>query len=190
MTVKQDTHTAESGANEEEPEIVLDASASDGATDGTIPMVEAIPLPMGPIDDDPNPPPSYNPAYSNTTTTSGASSSSSPYTPVASSGASNTPVFHTSAVQQQVPPVQQQQQQQTPPGLPPGGRWVHLTKIGPATWTTCAIVSVITCFFTCFPCGVWAFLCPCDEERAYLVDGKLFDDHGRMIGSARSRRYR
>jgi hypothetical protein len=78
----------------------------------------------------------------------------------------------------------------SPPGVPPGGRWVKMRHIGNSTWITFGIVSAVTCLFMCFPCGVWAFLCPCDERDAYLVNAKLFDEHGDMIGSAKTRNYR
>mmetsp|Transcript_21444 Transcript_21444/g.40037 ORF Transcript_21444/g.40037 Transcript_21444/m.40037 type:complete len:183 (+) Transcript_21444:117-665(+) len=83
-----------------------------------------------------------------------------------------------------------QKQQPPPPGLPPGGRWVKLRHVGPNTWITCGILSAVFCVLFCFPCGIWAFCCPCDERRAYLINGRLFDEDGGMIGSAHSRVYR
>jgi hypothetical protein len=71
-----------------------------------------------------------------------------------------------------------------PPNAPLGGHWVSRKFTGPATWTTCAIVSICTCFFCFLPCGVWAFLCPCDKKRVYTCHGTAYDEHGRVVGSA------
>jgi hypothetical protein len=81
-------------------------------------------------------------------------------------------------------PSHQQQSQQVPPNAPPGGHWVSKKHIGPTTWTTCTIVSVITCFFCLFPCGVWALLCPCDKKLVYISQGKAYDEQGRVVGPA------
>eukprot|EP00525_Craspedostauros_australis_P000852 CAMPEP_0198113972 /NCGR_PEP_ID=MMETSP1442-20131203/5499_1 /TAXON_ID= /ORGANISM="Craspedostauros australis, Strain CCMP3328" /LENGTH=276 /DNA_ID=CAMNT_0043771183 /DNA_START=103 /DNA_END=933 /DNA_ORIENTATION=- len=80
-------------------------------------------------------------------------------------------------------------QAQTPPSgaalaLPPGGRWVEIKHVGPATWTICTAVSVFTCIFMLLPCGVWAFLCPCDSQTAYLANGTLYDRQGNVLGNA------
>lgn len=67
--------------------------------------------------------------------------------------------------------------------IPEGARWITVSFIGGTTWSICAIVSTITCCMTACPCGVWAFLCPCDEIRAYEVNGQVFDEFGRPLGS-------
>lgn len=74
--------------------------------------------------------------------------------------------------------------QQTPSGtpIPAGARWITVKHIGGVTWSICAIVSTVTCCLTLCPCGVWAFLCPCDEIRAYEVNGQVYDEHGRPLG--------
>jgi hypothetical protein len=76
------------------------------------------------------------------------------------------------------------QQSQVPPNAPPGGQWVMKKVIGPATWTTCTVVSVISCFFCLLPCGVWALLCPCDRKLVYACQGKAYDEQGRVVGLA------
>jgi hypothetical protein len=80
--------------------------------------------------------------------------------------------------------VPSHQQSQVPPNAPPGGQWVMKKHIGQKTWTTCTIVSVITCFFCLFPCGVWALLCPCDKKLVYISQGKAYDEQGRVVGPA------
>jgi len=79
--------------------------------------------------------------------------------------------------------------QACPPNTPPGGSWVAIRRVGPATWSMCFGISVVTCCCVLLPCGLWAFLCPCDQERAYLVNGKVFDEDGRMIGNARNMQF-
>jgi hypothetical protein len=80
--------------------------------------------------------------------------------------------------------VPSHQQSQVPPNAPPGGQWVMKKHIGQKTWTTCTIVSVITCFFCLFPCGVWALLCPCDEKLVYISQGKAYDEQGCVVSPA------
>ena len=75
-------------------------------------------------------------------------------------------------------------QAQVPPNAPPGGEWVRRKVIGPATWTTCTIISVVSCLFCLLPCGLWALLCPCDQKLVYAHHGKAYDEHGRVVGSA------
>jgi hypothetical protein len=72
--------------------------------------------------------------------------------------------------------------------IPVGARWVTVKRFGPATWTICAVVSVLTCLCCFLPCGLWALLCPCDSERAYELQGKIYDEHGRCLGNARNMR--
>ena len=67
--------------------------------------------------------------------------------------------------------------------IPVGARWITIKHIGGVTWTICGVVSTIFCCLMCCPCGVWAFLCPCDEIRGYVLDGQVFDEHGRPLGS-------
>ena len=201
MTIKDENanrlhgSSAPPASNVEEEFVVSgEAFAATGDANG-IPFATAVPI-------DDNVPPSYNPQYSGTvphssyaTTATGSgpppgamgitSSSQSQYPPFATDNGAAAPGgppggSGTSATAAAVPP----------PGVPPGGRWVLLQGPGANTWTVCTILSVIFCVFTCLPCGLWAFLCPCDERRAYLVNGKLFDEDGGMIGSAHSRRYR
>jgi hypothetical protein len=80
--------------------------------------------------------------------------------------------------------VPSHQQSQVPPNAPPGGQWVMKKHIGQTTRMTCAIVSVITCCFCLFPCGVWALLCPCDKKLACVSQGKACDQQGRILGPA------
>jgi hypothetical protein len=61
---------------------------------------------------------------------------------------------------------------------------------GPATWGSCTTISIITCFFTLLPCGLWMLLCPLDEKRAYKLQGQLYDERGQNIGNVGSRRFR
>jgi hypothetical protein len=75
-------------------------------------------------------------------------------------------------------------QVRVPPNAPPGGQWISKKVIGPATWSICTSVSILTCLFTCLPCGVWAFACPCDEKIVYVFQGTAYDEHGRVVGSA------
>jgi hypothetical protein len=77
-----------------------------------------------------------------------------------------------------------QQGAQVPPNAPPGGHWINKKYIGAATWSTCAIVSCVTCFLFLLPCGLWALLCPCDQKLVYVVHGKAYDGQGQVVGSA------
>ncbi len=152
--------------------------------------------------------------YTSTGIPQASAATTSPTTFIASP-ASVTPIIAT-----QQPQVQGTTTRPPPPGVPPGGRWVKLRGVGGNSefslcsktvgfvscpqffswnvmcssqcqaWLSCGIISAVFCIFMCFPCGVWAFCCPCDEESAYLVNGKLFDEGGGMIGSSRNRVYR
>lgn len=94
------------------------------------------------------------------------------------------PQTTTSAVVAQ--PQQPQQQQQQPMGqgstIPQGARWITIKHVGGVTWSLCAIISTLTCCIVLCPCGLWAFLCPCDEIRAYEINGQVYDEHGRPLG--------
>jgi hypothetical protein len=72
--------------------------------------------------------------------------------------------------------------------MPVDARWVRVKRCGPATWTICGLVSVFTCILCCMPCGFWALLFPCDYERAYEHQGKIYDEHGQYLGNARNMR--
>ena len=62
---------------------------------------------------------------------------------------------------------------------------VYVKRIGPQTWALCWSISMVTCLFTCFPCGIFAFLCPCDEVPVYVRDGKVYDNNsGACVGNA------
>jgi hypothetical protein len=80
-----------------------------------------------------------------------------------------------------VPPPPEPTSAPPPRNAPPGGYWENRKYLGPATWSTCTTVSIVTCFFCLFPCGVWALLCPCDQRRVYVVHGTLYDEHGKVL---------
>jgi hypothetical protein len=71
-----------------------------------------------------------------------------------------------------------------PPGCPAGGVWGSTKLIGSKTWSICAIVSVVTCFFILLPCGLFALCCPCDDETVYTVNGNVFNMRGQCLGPA------
>jgi len=77
-----------------------------------------------------------------------------------------------------------------PNGVADGGVWGQGPVIGPRTWGICAMISIVTCFFSLFPCGICAFCCPCDKRMLYKVHGKVYDTHGRYIGKARRVRFK
>ncbi len=66
--------------------------------------------------------------------------------------------------------------------IPEGARWITVKHIGGNTWSICAIISVLSCCITLLPCGLWAFLCPCDDIRAYEINGQVYDESGRPLG--------
>jgi hypothetical protein len=66
--------------------------------------------------------------------------------------------------------------------LPTGARWITIKHVGGVTWTLCTLISILTCCIVLCPCGLWAFACPCDEIRAYEVNGQVYDEHGRPLG--------
>jgi len=82
--------------------------------------------------------------------------------------------------------TQQQQPQPYPTGegtpIPQNARWVRVKHNGGITWSICAIVSTFTCCIMLLPCGVFAFLCPCDSIPGYEVDGQVYDERGRPLG--------
>jgi hypothetical protein len=85
------------------------------------------------------------------------------------------------------PPVVVQQMHQHPTHgqgtpIPEGARWITVKHPGGVTWTLCAIISTVTCCIVFCPCGLWALLCPCDQIRAYEVNGQVYDEHGRPLG--------
>jgi hypothetical protein len=148
-----------------------------------IPFATAIPL------DENVDPSAYSPSYGGTQSSAPlgeATLSGSPH-PTQANHLTNAPpaVPEISTVAVATPPSRP-----PPPGVAVGGRWVLVHGVGPNTWSFCAIFSAISCICLCLPCGLWALLCPCDQHPAYLLNGKLFDEDGGMIGSAKSRRYR
>jgi hypothetical protein len=198
MTVKSEAlnppPSAPPHSSNVEAEVVVPGQAFGGAGNSdAIPFVTAIPI-------DDSTPPSYNPSYGvtvqhNAYVTAAPPGGSAPPTAVVgatSFSAGNAVAASPGAVAMGGGPATTPAAMVVipPPGLPPGGRWVRVQGAGGNTFTICCIVSVFTCIFTLLPCGLWAYLCPCDERRAYLVNGKLFDEDGGMIGSAHSRRYR
>lgn len=66
--------------------------------------------------------------------------------------------------------------------IPEGARWIKIKHSGGKTWSLCVVVSVLTCLLVLLPCGVFAFLCPCDEILAYEVNGEVYDEQGRHLG--------
>lgn len=69
-----------------------------------------------------------------------------------------------------------------PPGVPDGGTWGSIKKTGGNTWALCAAISFVGCMLTAFPCGIFAFCCPCDDRDAYLVNRKVYDHNGTYLG--------
>ena len=62
---------------------------------------------------------------------------------------------------------------------------VYVKTIGSQTWAWCCIISIITCCFTGCPCGVFAFLCPCDETAVYPRGGRVYSNDTRAgMGNA------
>lgn len=175
--------TGQSVTREVGPEVT--AESTESAAEPDIPFATAVFL-----NDAPPTQSAYNPSFVGPTVTS-ATAETTTTTPAASAtdpgaSASTQPAYQTFGANQPVlvgdrPP---------PPGLPPGGRWVKMRHIGNGTWLACGIISAVFCVFMCMPCGLWAFLCPCDEREVYLANGKLFNQDGGVIGSARSRNYR
>jgi hypothetical protein len=86
------------------------------------------------------------------------------------------------------PPTTTTMAEGQPHTMPVDARWVRVKRCGPATWTICGVVSVFTCILCCMPCGFWALLFPCDYERAYEHQGKIYDEHGQYLGNARNMR--
>jgi hypothetical protein len=181
MTIKNDGKNSGTGGG---PEIVAPSGGGAGLVEQLeeeinvgieaepeIPFATAIPI-------EPSAPPEKF-------VTSAASGTSTFAAPVITSGTAPP----TSSVQVVMAPATTTPGNHLPPNAPAGGRWVGVQRIGPQTWTICAVVSVVSCFFFCLPCGVWAFCCPCDRERCYEVNGTIYDQDGRCLGSI-SRNYR
>jgi hypothetical protein len=47
-------------------------------------------------------------------------------------------------------------------------------------------VSVATCLCCCCPCGLFALLCPCDNEAVYEINGQVYDPRGKFLGASRN----
>lgn len=94
----------------------------------------------------------------------------------------NYPATDNAAMVTTPPPVQQANPMGQGTPLPTGARWITIKHAGGVTWTLCTLVSVLTCCMVLCPCGLWAFACPCDEIRAYEVNGQVYDQHGRPLG--------
>lgn len=65
--------------------------------------------------------------------------------------------------------------------LPTGARLIIIKRAGCLTWMVCAVVCVVTLGMGT-PLGLWAFVCPCDETRAYEVNGEVYDENGQPLG--------
>lgn len=64
-----------------------------------------------------------------------------------------------------------------PPGCPAGGHWTTQKYHGGGS-LGCAVVSIL--FF--WPALLCLACVPCDERRAYSVNGRLYDVEGRYLG--------
>jgi len=69
-----------------------------------------------------------------------------------------------------------------PPGVADGGTWGTIKHSGGNTWGLCAAISIVGCMVTLFPCGVFAFCCPCDEKDAYVINRKVYNHNGQYLG--------
>eukprot|EP00429_Kryptoperidinium_foliaceum_P114956 CAMPEP_0176311266 /NCGR_PEP_ID=MMETSP0121_2-20121125/66050_1 /TAXON_ID=160619 /ORGANISM="Kryptoperidinium foliaceum, Strain CCMP 1326" /LENGTH=178 /DNA_ID=CAMNT_0017653283 /DNA_START=8 /DNA_END=544 /DNA_ORIENTATION=- len=100
------------------------------------------------------------------------------------SGAQHPPSSNTTAYPPAGTPPTVVTQQVTGQGtpIPEGARWITVKHVGGVTWSLCALISTLTCFIVLLPCGLWALLCPCDQIRAYEVNGQVYDEHGRPLG--------
>lgn len=96
--------------------------------------------------------------------------------PPASSSATTTTVTHIP------PPRSSQTTSYPPPGVADGGTWGSIKKTGGTTWALCAAISLVGCMVTLFPCGIFAFCCPCDDKDAYVVNRKVYDHNGNYLG--------
>merc|ERR1711862_278902 len=63
-----------------------------------------------------------------------------------------------------------------PHGVPEGGVWGTATSVGAKT----CLVSVLGCFF--FWPLMFVICCPFDKEKAYCVNRKVYNKHGRLLG--------
>jgi len=66
-----------------------------------------------------------------------------------------------------------------PPGIPDGGTWGNIIFVGKATFVMCAL----GCVLFAIP-GIFVLFCPQDKKEAYLVDNKVYDPDGKLLGSA------
>jgi hypothetical protein len=175
MTIKNDTVASGKGG---EPEIVVDSLVDQLEQDIVVGMAEAEPsVPFAsatPLDEqvamatiDPSNKPTY-PVPAVVVPTTSIATATTAYT------STTTP----SAVGQ----AGAAQFSQVPPNAPAGGRWVQRNFIGPTTWTITSIVSLVTCFCVCLPCGFWGLLCPCDTKRVYISQGRAYDENGTVLG--------
>jgi hypothetical protein len=73
-----------------------------------------------------------------------------------------------------------------PANAPAGGQWVTCRRVGPYTWSIAVGVSVVTCLFCFCPCGLFALLCPCDNEAVYVVNGNAYNSRGTLLGASRN----
>jgi len=88
------------------------------------------------------------------------------------------------------PPPQVVYSRPPPGGLAAGGVWGTAKYCGPQTWGMGALWSVVGIFFVLFPCGIFAVFCPCDQREVYLLNGRIYDESGKDVGSPnRFRRY-
>lgn len=186
MTIKTPINT-DTGQNVEpeinvpnESEIGVPASAASEAEINVQASESSPPLAFATALDNPLPDPSVPTAY--------ATSMSAPIETVGAASAATT-----TSTNVHVPPpatsVVTPGTRPPPPGAPDGGRWVMIKHVGNDTWMICAIVSLIFCWILCFPCGVWALCCPCDQKLAYECPrGQLYDESGQRIQGARRSR--
>jgi len=65
-----------------------------------------------------------------------------------------------------------------PPGCSTGGVWGHIKYAGMKT----KMLSCLACLFVCLP-GLLMMMCPQDEEEAYLVNNKVYNEAGQCLGN-------
>jgi hypothetical protein len=158
MTVKSDSKQASGTGGE--PEIVVEGDSPIKVgieAEPVVPITKAIPT--------------TSPATSTYTVTGPASA-----VPVAVHE-------HSKEVPPKNAPTGGHDHSQVPPNVPPGGQWVSRKFIGPATWSTCITVSAVSCILCLLPCGLWAFVCPCDTRLVYAYQGRAYDEQGQFLGS-------
>ena len=69
-----------------------------------------------------------------------------------------------------------------PPGVSAGGIWGIMRYRGPATWSTCGVVSVVSCVFCLLPLGLCCLLCRWDSREVYCRNHTLYDVQGKCLG--------